>query len=58
MASFDVMPDVQLYQPVELDDALSLAERYGDGGWVLGGGQDTYGWLKDRANDDAARDYS
>ena len=54
MASFDVMPDIQLYQPVELDDALSLAERYGDGGWVLGGGQDTYGWLKDRAKNPQA----
>ena len=48
MASFDVMPDVQLYQPAELDDALSLADRYADAGWLLGGGQDTYGWLKDR----------
>jgi len=49
MASFDVMPDVQLYQPAELDDALNLADRHGDKGWILGGGQDTYGWLKDRA---------
>jgi len=49
MASFDVMPDVQLYQPVELDDALNLADELGDDGWLLGGGQDTYGWLKDRA---------
>ncbi len=49
MASFDVMPDVQLYQPAELDDALSLAGQLGDEGWLLGGGQDTYGWLKDRA---------
>lgn len=49
MASFDVMPDVQLYQPAELDDALSLADRYAADGWLLGGGQDTYGWLKDRA---------
>ncbi len=49
MASFDVMPDVQLYQPAELDDALSLADRYATRGWLLGGGQDTYGWLKDRA---------
>ena len=49
MASFDVMPDVQLYQPVELDDALNLADELGDEGWLLGGGQDTYGWLKDRA---------
>ncbi len=49
MASFDVMPDVQLYQPVELDDALNLADRYAADGWILGGGQDTYDWLKDRA---------
>ena len=49
MASFDVMPDVQLYQPAELEDALSLADRYATRGWLLGGGQDTYGWLKDRA---------
>lgn len=49
MASFDVMPDVQLYQPTELDDALNLADQLGDKGWLLGGGQDTYGWLKDRA---------
>jgi xanthine dehydrogenase YagS FAD-binding subunit len=49
MASFDVMPDVQLYQPAELDDALNLADQHGDRGWILGGGQDTYGWLKDRA---------
>lgn len=49
MASFDVMPDVQLYQPAELDDALNLADQFGDKGWLLAGGQDTYGWLKDRA---------
>jgi xanthine dehydrogenase YagS FAD-binding subunit len=49
MASYDVMPDVQLYQPSTVDDALSLADRFGRDGWLLGGGQDTYGWLKDRA---------
>ena len=49
MASFDVMPEVQLYQPVELSDALNLADELGEDGWLLGGGQDTYGWLKDRA---------
>jgi xanthine dehydrogenase YagS FAD-binding subunit len=54
MASFDVMPDVQLYQPAELDDALKLAGQLGDEGWILGGGQDTYGWLKDRAKDPKA----
>ena len=54
MASFDVMPDVQLYQPAELDDALNLADQHGDKGWILGGGQDTYGWLKDRAKNPQA----
>lgn len=49
MASYDVMPDVHLYQPVAIDDALQLADRFGRDGWILGGGQDTYGWLKDRA---------
>ncbi len=49
MASFDVMPDAQLYQPVELDDALNLAAELGDDGWLLGGGQDSFGWFKDRA---------
>ncbi|MGH8165629.1 MAG: FAD binding domain-containing protein, partial [Woeseiaceae bacterium] len=49
MASHDVMPDIELYQPSTLDDALDLLDRYGDEGWLLGGGQDTYGWLKDRA---------
>jgi xanthine dehydrogenase YagS FAD-binding subunit len=49
MASFDVMPDIELYQPEELDGALELAARLGEQGWLLGGGQDTYGWLKDRA---------
>ena len=54
MPSYDVMPDVQLYQPAEVDDALSLAEQYKTDGWLLGGGQDTYGWLKDRAKNPAA----
>ena len=54
MASFDVMPEVQLYQPVELGDALNLADELGEDGWLLGGGQDTYGWLKDRAKQPTA----
>jgi len=54
MTAFDVMPDIALYQPAELGDALNLADRYGKDGWLLGGGQDTYGWLKDRAKHPAA----
>ena len=49
MPSHDVMPNMELYQPVVLEDALAIAERLGDRGWLVGGGQDTYGWLKDRA---------
>jgi xanthine dehydrogenase YagS FAD-binding subunit len=48
MAAHDVMPDIQLYQPVKLGDALDLLHRHSGEGWLLGGGQDTYGWLKDR----------
>ncbi len=48
MPAHDIMPDMELYQPVQVEDALSLAGRYADRGWLLGGGQDTYGWLKDR----------
>jgi len=49
MPSPDVMPNMELHQPVQVEDALSLADRYAERGWLVGGGQDTYGWLKDRA---------
>ncbi len=46
--SHDVMPDIQLYQPTTEADALALANNLREDGWLLAGGQDTYGWLKDR----------
>ena len=46
--SHDVMPDIELYQPADEATALDLAARLGNEGWLLSGGQDTYGWLKDR----------
>ena len=49
MPSHDVMPNMELYQPVQVEDALEIASRFADRGGVVGGGQDTYGWLKDRA---------
>ncbi len=49
MPSHDVMPDMELYQPLQVEDAVALADRLGSRAWLLGGGQDTYGWLKDRA---------
>lgn len=48
MPSYDVMPEMNLYQPVTVADAVSLASQLADRGWLVGGGQDTYGWLKDR----------
>ncbi len=49
MSAHDVMPDMNLYQPVQVEDAVALATRLAERGWLVGGGQDTYGWLKDRA---------
>ncbi len=49
MPSHDVMPNMELYQPVQVEDALAIADRFAERGWLVGGGQDTYGWLKDRA---------
>lgn len=46
--SNDVMPDIELYQPTDEANALALAAQLGSQGWILGGGQDTFGWLKDR----------
>ncbi|MEX0965109.1 MAG: xanthine dehydrogenase family protein subunit M [Pseudohongiellaceae bacterium] len=46
--SHDVMPDIELYQPTDEANALALANTLGSAGWLLAGGQDTYGWLKDR----------
>ena len=59
MPSHDVMPNMELYQPVQVEDALAIADRLADRGWLVGGGQDTYGWLKDRAKEtDAMIDLS
>ena len=52
--SHDVMPDIELYQPTDEASALALANTLGSDGWLLGGGQDTYGWLKDRDKTPAA----
>ena len=54
MSAHDVMPDIELYQPITVEDAVALAERHGENGWLLAGGQDTYGWLKDRAKHTSA----
>ncbi len=46
--SRDMMPHFDLYQPDTLEGALDLAARLGDAAWLLGGGQDSFDWLKNR----------
>ncbi len=52
--SHDVMPDIELYQPTDEANALDLANTLGSDGWILAGGQDTFGWLKDRNKNPSA----
>jgi xanthine dehydrogenase YagS FAD-binding subunit len=44
----DVMPAFELFRPATVDDALTLVDRYRDGVWLMGGGLDSFDWLKDR----------
>src|SRR6478609_11282346 len=44
----DMMPRFDLYQPDSLEGALDLAGRLGENGWLVGGGQDSWDWLKNR----------
>jgi xanthine dehydrogenase YagS FAD-binding subunit len=45
----DMMPAFELFQPADVDGALALLSRYGGHARVLGGGLDSFDWLKDRA---------
>jgi xanthine dehydrogenase YagS FAD-binding subunit len=44
----DMIPAFELFQPTSVEDATSLMERYGEDGWVLAGGLDSFDWFKDR----------
>jgi len=44
----DIMPAFELFQPANTEDAIALLDRYGRDAWVLGGGLDSFDWLKDR----------
>ena len=50
----DMIPPFELYQPAGVDDAVRLMDEYGDQGWVLAGGLDTFDWFKDRIKRPAA----
>ncbi|MCP5145195.1 MAG: xanthine dehydrogenase family protein subunit M [Gammaproteobacteria bacterium] len=49
MARGDMMKGFELYQPADLDNALSLLDKFGEESWKLAGGQDSLDWFKDRA---------
>lgn len=44
----DMMQHFELFQPDNLDNALTLADRHGADGWLLSGGNDSLDWFKDR----------
>ncbi|MFP5222821.1 MAG: FAD binding domain-containing protein [Acidobacteriota bacterium] len=44
----DGMPPFDLYQPADIEDALALADRLGNGAWILAGGLDSLERFKDR----------
>jgi xanthine dehydrogenase YagS FAD-binding subunit len=43
-----MMPQFDLYQPDTLEAALELTAQLGADGWIVGGGQDSWDWLKNR----------
>src|SRR5690242_17677713 len=48
MSTRDMMPEFELFQPSDLENAFSLLDRYGANSWKLAGGQDSLDWFKDR----------
>ena len=44
----DMMQGFELFQPVQIKDALTLLDKYEDKSWVYAGGKDSLDWFKDR----------
>src|SRR3954468_3589484 len=44
----DMMPAFELFQPASIDEALTLLDQHKSEAWVMGGGMDSFDWLKDR----------
>lgn len=44
----DMIPAFDLYAPSSVESAVRLAAELGNDGWILGGGQDSLDWFKDR----------
>ncbi|HIG42575.1 MAG: xanthine dehydrogenase family protein subunit M [bacterium] len=50
----DMMRGFELFQPANLDNALTLVNRLGKEAWVMAGGNDSLDWFKDRVKNPAA----
>ena len=50
----DMMSHFELFQPVDVDNAFDLLDRYGEECWTIAGGHDSLGWFKDRGKQPAA----
>ena len=48
------MRGFELYQPADLENALNLADRLGEDGWLMAGGNDSLDWFKDRVKNPKA----
>ena len=44
----DMMPSFNLFQPTDIESAISLLSKAGEKGWAMAGGQDSLDWFKDR----------
>src|SRR4029078_2589756 len=44
----DMMPAFELFQPASIDEALTLLDTHKADVWIMGGGMDSFDWLKDR----------
>ena len=50
----DMMSHFELFQPVDVDNAFDLLDRYGEECWTIAGGHDSLGWFKDRGKQPSA----
>lgn len=50
----DMMRGFDLYQPANLENALSLTARLGKDAWLMAGGNDSLDWFKDRVKNPSA----
>lgn len=50
----DSISGFELYQPMDMETALDLLDRYGDRGWRLAGGYDSLDWFKNRGKEPEA----